>query len=455
MALTAVEGQMIEQLKWTAENVCSTYHVPPYKIGVGAQPTYNNVQSLNVEYYSQCLQSLLEDAESCLDDGLGLGDQYDLGVEFDIDNLLRMDTASQADATTKLVGGSILTPNEGRKRFNQKPLEGGDTVYMQQQNYSLEALAKRDAQEDPFGTKAPPPAAAAPPPADPAAPPADREGGCQQSGARTAEVAPPACSRLKSRGWANERDGPGGCHRACLARTRRCHHWRRCSRALRRPRSSWPMPWLRWRPGPTSTLSLQPEFAKAMADQPKVPTAAEVAALVPAPQDGKDADPAAVAAIVTAEVEKAMADRPIVTAEEVAFLVPKPADGKSVTEDVRPLVDEMSRPRSQDGKDVDPTAVAALGRLRPEKPMADRPMVTAEAVEVHGAQAGRRQERDGSSEVRPLVDEIVAAKVAAIPLPRDGKDVEPEAVLAMVAEAVEACPRPGRQERDDSTSCGR
>jgi HK97 family phage portal protein len=173
MSLTAVEGQMIEQLKWTAENVCSTYHVPPYKIGVGAQPTYNNVQSLNVEYYSQCLQSLLEDAESCLDDGLGLGEQYDLGVEFDIDNLLRMDTASQADAMTKLVGGSILTPNEGRKRFNQKPLEGGDTVYMQQQNYSLEALAKRDAQEDPFGTKAPAPAPAAPPPADPAAAPAD------------------------------------------------------------------------------------------------------------------------------------------------------------------------------------------------------------------------------------------------------------------------------------------
>ena len=35
--------------------------------------------------------------------------------------------------------------------------------------------------------------------------------------------------------------------------------------------------------------------AKAMADQPKVPTAEEVAALVPAPQDGKDVDPAAVA----------------------------------------------------------------------------------------------------------------------------------------------------------------
>jgi HK97 family phage portal protein len=157
MSLTAVEGQLIEQLKWTAEVVCSTYHVPPYKIGVGALPSYNNVQSLNVEYYTQCLQSLIEDAESVLDDGLGLGEQYDLGVEFDIDNLLRMDTASQADAVTKLVGGSLLTPNEGRLKFNAPPLEGGDTVYMQQQNFSLAALAKRDAQDDPFKT-APAPA---------------------------------------------------------------------------------------------------------------------------------------------------------------------------------------------------------------------------------------------------------------------------------------------------------
>lgn len=162
MSLTAVEGQLIEQLKWTAENICSTYHVPPYKIGVGSVPAHTNVQSLNLEYYSQCLQSLIEDAESCLDEGLGLTAVADLGVEFDIDNLLRMDTATLADTTNKLVSGSIATPNEGRKKFNLKPLAGGDTVYMQQQNYSLEALSKRDAQADPFH-----PAPALPPPNDP------------------------------------------------------------------------------------------------------------------------------------------------------------------------------------------------------------------------------------------------------------------------------------------------
>jgi phage portal protein BeeE len=35
------------------------------------------------------------------------------------------------------------------------PVAGGDSPYMQQQNYSLEALAKRDTQEDPFGLDKP------------------------------------------------------------------------------------------------------------------------------------------------------------------------------------------------------------------------------------------------------------------------------------------------------------
>ncbi|EBB2812037.1 portal protein [Salmonella enterica] len=46
---------------------------------------------------------------------------------------------------------TILTPNEARKSENLPPLAGGDSLYLQQQNFSLEALARRDASDDPFG----------------------------------------------------------------------------------------------------------------------------------------------------------------------------------------------------------------------------------------------------------------------------------------------------------------
>lgn len=142
MTTKATDSQMVEQLKWSAEVVCSTYHVPPYKIGIGAQPTYNNVQALNTEYYSQCLQVHIESIELCLDEGLGTGDK--LGTEFDLDNLLRMDSGTQMDVLEKSKGK--MTPNEQRKRLNLPPVDGGDTVYMQEQDHSLEWLARRDAQ---------------------------------------------------------------------------------------------------------------------------------------------------------------------------------------------------------------------------------------------------------------------------------------------------------------------
>ena len=160
IAMTAVEGQLIEQLKWTAEVVCSTFHVPPYKIGIGTMPTYNNIQALNVEYYSQCLQKLIEDAELCMDEGLGIGESVGLGTEFDTENLLRMDSVTLAEVTDKLK--STWTPDEQRAVWGKPPTPGGDVVYRQQQDFSLLALSKRDALPDPFNPK-PPEAPAAPP----------------------------------------------------------------------------------------------------------------------------------------------------------------------------------------------------------------------------------------------------------------------------------------------------
>lgn len=163
LTLTAHDSQLIEQLKWTAEVVCSVFHVPPYKIGIGQMPTYNNIQALNVEYYSQCLQKLIEDIEICLDEGLGMGDG--LGTEFDLDGLLRMDTVALVTAEKEAVGAGIKSPNEARRRLDLPPVAGGESPYLQQQNFSLAALSRRDAQENPFAPNEPT-APAAPPVAD-------------------------------------------------------------------------------------------------------------------------------------------------------------------------------------------------------------------------------------------------------------------------------------------------
>jgi HK97 family phage portal protein len=170
MAFSAKDSLLIDQLKWSGETICGCFGVPPYMAGVGTPQLNSNVQTLAELYYAQCLQIHIESIEACLDEGLGVG--YGVktngkvyGVEFDLDDLLRMDSATQIQSLAEAVKGALMTPNEGRRKLSLPKVKGGDQAFLQQQNYSLEALAKRDAKEDPFTTGG---GGQAPAPEDPA-----------------------------------------------------------------------------------------------------------------------------------------------------------------------------------------------------------------------------------------------------------------------------------------------
>lgn len=162
IAMTAVDAQMVEQLKLTAEIICSTFHVPIYKVNTAATPSYNNIEALDQGYYSQCLQTHIEGIELLLDESFSLDAQT--GVEFDLDTLIRMDTEGRYKTYSEGIGAGWLAPNQARKKENMLPVTGGDTPYLQQQNYALSALAKRDAADNPFGnaSQSEPPAVTAP-----------------------------------------------------------------------------------------------------------------------------------------------------------------------------------------------------------------------------------------------------------------------------------------------------
>lgn len=161
MSITAVDAELINQLKWTTAEICKCYHVPVSLIDTSQQPPYGKQEYLFRQYYSQCLQTLLVNFEGALDDGLELAPN--LGTELDIDGLIWMDTETRTKAAAETIGAGALSPNEARyKYFGLGPVAGGATPYLQQQYYSLEALASRD-ENDPL---AQPPAPAAPAAAD-------------------------------------------------------------------------------------------------------------------------------------------------------------------------------------------------------------------------------------------------------------------------------------------------
>lgn len=149
IGITAADAELVKQLEWTVQDVARAFRYPLYKLG-GPIPQGATTAQLQQNYYDECLQPIIESIESTLTDGLELPPGIE--AEFDVEDLLRMDRAAQGEVDGNLVKNGIMAPNEARRRRNLPPVPGGQTPYLQQQNFSLAALEKRDAREDPFAT---------------------------------------------------------------------------------------------------------------------------------------------------------------------------------------------------------------------------------------------------------------------------------------------------------------
>lgn len=163
--------QLIEQLKWTVEDVARAFRYPLWKLG-GPMPPYTKPELAMTEYYSGCLHPHIGKLEQCLQDGLLVPEG--MGIELDIDELMRMDQDSLITSLKNASG--ILKLNEQRFKLNQRSMgPAGDTVYLQEQDHSAEALYRRDQLPDPFGkTVAAPASTTTEPPPQKALPPAER-----------------------------------------------------------------------------------------------------------------------------------------------------------------------------------------------------------------------------------------------------------------------------------------
>ncbi|HHZ2581988.1 TPA: phage portal protein, partial [Escherichia coli] len=400
-----VDAQTVEQLKMTAEIVCSVFRVPAYKIGVGQPPSSDNVEALEQQYYSQCLQTLIESIELLLDEALETGENE--STEFDVTTLLRMDSERRMKTLGDAVKNTLLTPNEARKRENLPPLAGGDALYLQQQNYSLEALSRRDAREDPFAS----------------------------AGKTVSSQLPDGASDGNKAISETEHDAVKAMFRGDTEKMTE----RELSiiRALGEEFS-------------TVLADLQRTFEEKIAAQAqtfeeklasqsvvlqKHVTVDEVRPVlqamvddavgaIPVPRDGRDYDPD----VLQQAVNDAVAN------------IPQPADGKSLTpDDVRPMLEQMVKeavshiPVPRDGRDYDPEVLQKA---------------------VNDAVANIPQPADGKSltpdDVRPMLEQMVKEAVSHIPVPRDGRDYDPDVLQKAVLDAVSALPAP--QDGRDATA---
>lgn len=153
-AMKSIDAQMVEQMRYGDEQICQPFGIPPFKVGIGTIPAGLGVDGINLMYANDALQTHIQHMEDLLDDGLAI--KRPLGVELDTEPLLRMDESKKAEIATKLVGGMVKTPDEGRRSFNLAPTPGGDTLWGQNQDYPLGMLADRKSWDPAMQPPAPP-----------------------------------------------------------------------------------------------------------------------------------------------------------------------------------------------------------------------------------------------------------------------------------------------------------
>jgi HK97 family phage portal protein len=160
LSVNATDSQLIEQMNKSDAEIAKAFGMPLFILDTTKGAPYANNEALIQVYHAECLQSPIQHTERGLEVGLDL--PSGLGIEFDVDALIWMDTPTRTKAASDAIGSGAMTPNEARRKyFGLGPVAGGDTPYLQQQYWPLSQLVAREL----------PPTAPAPPPLADDAPP--------------------------------------------------------------------------------------------------------------------------------------------------------------------------------------------------------------------------------------------------------------------------------------------
>lgn len=149
------DAQMLESRKFSGEQICRIFGVPPGMVGFGDKAsnwgTGKEIDVLGFQKFT--LRKRMKRIEqAALKQLVPLAERRAQGItiEFNFEGLLRGDTASRYEAYEKAIRMGIATRNECRALENLPPIEGGDVVTVQMQNVPLSNAINgdRNAQEN-------------------------------------------------------------------------------------------------------------------------------------------------------------------------------------------------------------------------------------------------------------------------------------------------------------------
>lgn len=121
-------AQFIASREFQLQDIARVYRVPPHLMADLSRATFSNIEQSDIQFVKYTLRPLTKRFEQELEIKL-LGDQVGKkNIRFNLDGILRGDTAARTAYYAAMKQNKIMTTNEIRAKEGLPPIDGGDIL---------------------------------------------------------------------------------------------------------------------------------------------------------------------------------------------------------------------------------------------------------------------------------------------------------------------------------------
>ncbi|RVP20775.1 phage portal protein [Sinorhizobium meliloti] len=147
LSINPEDAQMLESRGFSVEEVCRFFGVPPFMVGHTQKVTSfgSGLEQQVLGFQKFTLRRRLKRIEQALEKQLLTPDERARGltIEFNLEGLLRGDSAARSAFYQSALTNGWMTINEVREKENLPRVEGGDVPRMQMQNVPITEAGKQ------------------------------------------------------------------------------------------------------------------------------------------------------------------------------------------------------------------------------------------------------------------------------------------------------------------------
>jgi HK97 family phage portal protein len=129
IAIPPEDSQLLQSRRFTVEEMARWFRIPPHKLQHLDRATFNNIESLNIQYVGDSLHPWMARWEEEILRKL-LNSNPEMFAEHLVVGLLRGDEKSRSTFYAKMFAIGTMSQNDIRDAENQNPIDDGDVYYV-------------------------------------------------------------------------------------------------------------------------------------------------------------------------------------------------------------------------------------------------------------------------------------------------------------------------------------